>query len=90
MECELLLPQPNRKVEIPRSAFEDNSRAAFIDRIVAKYKTAPASRRYRDVIRKRNGALTVVAGTPSRMTVSVAHHGVRSITFHHFDKGGRS
>jgi len=74
--CAVLVPQPNRKAEVPRSALEDNSRAAFVDRMKAKYElvqTQPSLR-----------------GTPRRMTVSIAHHGVKSITFHHFDKGGRA
>jgi hypothetical protein len=77
MEFEVLVPQPNRKTEIPRSCFDDNSRSAFVARMVAKYRTTPASRRFKGV-----------AGTPQHIAVSVAHHGVTSITFHHFDRGG--
>jgi hypothetical protein len=74
MECEVLVPQPNRKAEIPRSCFDDNSRSAFVDRMKAKYGLVQTQPRKR--------------GTPRHIAVSVAHHGVTQITFHHL--GGRS
>ena len=70
----LLVPQPGRQVEIPRSHEDDLSRSAVVDQLRIKHGLVFGPRR---------------RGTPGRMAVSIAHHGtVRSVTFHHL--GGRA
>ena len=76
-DCTLAIPQPNRMTEILRSSDDDNSRSAVIDQLCAKYGLGGRRRRF-----------IGQGGTPRHIAVSVAHHGVTSVTFFHL--GGRS
>jgi len=64
-EYDVLVPQPGRKVEIPRSEDVDLSRSAVVDALCRKHGLVFKHKR----------------GTPTRMVVSAAHHGCESITF---------
>jgi len=68
MLYEVVVPQPNRKPEIGRSAEVDNTRAAVVDELCAKHglKFAPWTAKGR-------------RGIPA---IRATHHGVTSVTFY--------
>lgn len=76
MQYEVDVPQPDRKMEIPRSETDDNTRAAVVDALCRKYGLS----------RPRGGRTYEtkegIKARPVTFTHTASNHGVRQFTFY--------